>query len=126
MSETNKTHDQENHFCVICYTQFKCSGQYCDFNEVFHSHPSCMKGKTVIPKDCAVCDFCNKGVTDSKFVALENAIWFQGALACGDCVENYNLLSDKDYEIVLRISKGDSVANTELAYPIVMSFGGSF
>ena len=30
--------------------------------------------KTIIPKDCFVCDHCNKALSDDKFIALEDCV----------------------------------------------------
>ena len=38
-----------------------------------------------IPKDCLLCDVCNKQVSNEKFIALEDLSWYQGWLYCRDC-----------------------------------------
>lgn len=44
--------------------------------------------RTVIPKDCFVCDHCNKALSDSKFIATENAVVI-GQLECKERCKEY-------------------------------------
>jgi len=84
-----------------------------------------MERKTIIPKDCFVCDSCNKGCSDSNFIATEHCFWYEGWLYCDDCDKKYKPGSYKDSKLVRVIAKGDDLSKTELALPIVMEFGNS-
>lgn len=42
-----------------------------------------------IPKDCCVCDVCNRQLTDGNFIAIEYCNWFEGWLYCSDCEAKY-------------------------------------
>lgn len=77
----------------------------------------------VIPKDCAVCDCCNKAVTDSNFIATEYSFWYEGWLYCDDCNKKHKPGQYKDSVLIREIAKGDDLSKTELALPIVLSFG---
>jgi hypothetical protein len=73
----------------------------------------------VIPKDCLLCDVCNKQVSDENFVALEDLSWYAGWLYCQDCEEKYH--EDNSGMVLIRsIFKGENLSKTELANPIVM------
>ena len=72
-----------------------------------------------IPKDCIVCDICNKQVSDQKFVALEDLSWYQGWLYCRDCEKEYH--SEETEQVLIRnIFEGEDLSKTDLAKPIVM------
>ena len=83
-----------------------------------------MTERTIIPKDCCLCDVCNKKVTDEKFIATEDCAWYVGWLYCKTCEEKYNPSADGDPEeglkLVRRISEGDDLSNTDLARPIII------
>lgn len=68
-----------------------------------------------IPKDCLLCDSCNKQLSDEKFIASENMIWFEGWLYCGDCVNRYK----PKMKIIRVILKDDDLSDTDLAKPMV-------
>ena len=60
---------------------------------------------TIIQKDCIVCDVCNDQVSDSEFIAITNATWYDGWLYCERCDQEYKpklqeimpiLIGDKD------------------------------
>ena len=72
-----------------------------------------------IPKDCIVCDICNKQVSDQKFVALEDLSWYEGWLYCRDCEKEYH--SEETEQVLIRnIFEGENMSKTDLANPIVM------
>ena len=72
-----------------------------------------------IPKDCIVCDICNKQVSDQKFVALEDLSWYEGWLYCRDCEKEYH--SEETEQVLIRnIFEGENMSKTDLAKPIVM------
>lgn len=76
--------------------------------------------RTVIPKDCLLCDVCNKQLSDSQFIALEYCFWYQGWLYCDACNKEYKPMNE--LKLIQEISKGDDLSKTELASPIVMEF----
>ena len=74
-----------------------------------------------IPKDCLLCDICNKQVSDQKFVALEDLSWYEGWLYCQDCDKKYH--SNGTEQVLIRsIFKGEDLSKTDLALPMVMEF----
>jgi len=75
--------------------------------------------RTVIPKDCCLCDVCNKPLTDDKFIATEYSFWYEGWLYCDDCNKKYK----PNMKLIMDISKGQDISKTDLALPIVMEFG---
>lgn len=76
--------------------------------------------RTVIPKDCCVCDICNKACSDGDFIATCDSFWYEGWLYCDDCIIKYPKGSGG--KLVQAIKKGDDLSKTELALPIVMEF----
>ena len=71
-----------------------------------------------IPKDCLLCDICNKQVSDQKFVALEDLSWYEGWLYCRDCEKEYH--SEETEQVLIRnIFEGENMSKTDLK-PIVM------
>jgi transcription elongation factor Elf1 len=72
--------------------------------------------REIIPKDFLICDTCNKQVSDENFIALEDMIWYEGWLYCGDCVHKYN---PKEMKVILKIEKYDNLSDTDLAKPMV-------
>ena len=79
---------------------------------------------SVIPKDCFVCDSCNKGCSDSGFIATENCFWWEGWLYCDECNEKYDPGQYNESKLIREIRIGDDLSKTELASPIIMKFGG--
>jgi hypothetical protein len=72
-----------------------------------------------IPKDCLLCDVCNKQVSNEKFIALEDLSWYQGWLYCRDCEKEYH--SEETEQVLIRnIFEGEDLSKTDLAKPIVM------
>lgn len=74
--------------------------------------------RTIIPKDCCLCDVCNQQLTDENFIALEDCMWYVGWLYCIPCDLKYE--AGKEMELIREIKKGDDLSNTDLAKPIVM------
>jgi hypothetical protein len=72
-----------------------------------------------IPKDCLLCDVCNKQVSDHKFVALEDLSWYQGWLYCLDCDKKYHELVN-EMVLIRSIFEGEDLSKSDLAKPIVM------
>ena len=79
--------------------------------------------KTVIEKDCFVCDSCNLGCSDSNFIATEDCFWYEGWLYCDKCNDKYKPGNYKDSKLIRKIVIGDDLSKTELALPIVIQFG---
>jgi len=77
--------------------------------------------RTVIPKDCCLCDVCNKQLTDENFIAIEYSFWYEGWLYCDDCNKQYK--PAEELKIIREIAKGDDLSKTDLALPIIMEFG---
>jgi len=74
---------------------------------------------TEIPKDCLLCDICNKQVSDQKFVALEDLSWYEGWLYCQDCERKWH--SEETEQVLIRnIFEGENMSKTDLAKPIVI------
>lgn len=71
--------------------------------------------RTEIPKDCCLCDVCNKQLTDNDFIVLEDCFWHVGWLYCNDCEKRFK----PTMELIFALEKGDNVLNTDLAKPIV-------
>ena len=72
-----------------------------------------------IPKDCLLCDVCNKQVSNENFIALEDLSWFEGWLYCQDCDKKYH--SERTEMVLIRsIFEGEDLSKTDLAKPIVM------
>ena len=40
--------------------------------------------RTIIPKDCCLCDVCNAQLTDGNFIATADSWWYEGWLYCAD------------------------------------------
>ena len=75
--------------------------------------------RIVIPKDCLLCDVCNKQVSDEKFIALEDMTWYEGWLYCNNCDRKY-FEATQEMMVLKNIIKGDDLSNTDLAKPMVM------
>lgn len=73
--------------------------------------------RTIIPKDCIVCDICNKAVSDGDFIATDFSWWYEGWLYCDQC--NKNSEAKKEMPLIMEIQKGDDLSETDLALPIV-------
>jgi hypothetical protein len=73
--------------------------------------------KTIIEKDCLLCDSCNTQLSDENFIALEDCTWYRGNLWCGNCSTRYG---SKGMVIIQNILKGDNLSQSDLALPIVM------
>ena len=78
--------------------------------------------RTVIPKDCVVCDVCNKATTDENFKALEYMEWYESRLLCADCCKKYQWRKSEEMmeTFVDEFQQGDDLSDTDLAKPIVM------
>ena len=74
--------------------------------------------RTVIPKDCVVCDLCNKACTDENFIATCDSRWYEGWLYCDDCIVKYP--DGNGRKLIMLIKKFDDLSNTDLALPIVI------
>ena len=72
-----------------------------------------------IPKDCLLCDVCNKQVSDHAFIALEDISWYEGWLYCLDCDKKYHS-EGTEMVLVRSIFEGEDLSKTDLAKPIVM------
>jgi hypothetical protein len=77
--------------------------------------------RTVIPKDCIVCDFCNKATSDGEFVATCDQWWWEGWLQCDDC--HAEKPDEKYGKLIMEIKKGQDLADTDLSHPIVITSG---
>lgn len=75
---------------------------------------------SIIPKDCCVCDVCNKQLTDSQFIAIEYCFWYLGWLYCDACNKEYKPM--EELNLIMEIQKGDDLSQTDLAKPIIMEF----
>lgn len=76
--------------------------------------------RTVIPKDCALCDVCNKQCSDSNFIATCDSYCYPGWLYCDDCHVKYP--KGTGAPIDMTIKKGDDLNGTSISEPIVMDF----
>ena len=78
--------------------------------------------RTVIPKDCVVCDVCNKATTDENFKALEYMEWYESRLLCADCCKEYQWRKSEEMmkTFVNEYQEGDDLSKTDLAKPIVL------
>ena len=74
--------------------------------------------RTIIPKDCVLCDLCNKQCSDEHFVATCNSFWYEGWLYCDECIIKYP--KGTGGKLIMKIIKGDNLAQTDLALPIVL------
>lgn len=74
--------------------------------------------KTVIPKDCVVCDICNKPCSDGDFIATCDSFWYEGWLYCNQCILKYPKGNGR--KLIKHIYKGEDLSNTDLAKPIVI------
>ena len=80
-----------------------------------------MKMRTEIPKDSAVCDFCNISITDENFIAIRQAWWYiDHHLICDECNRNYD---GRGVGKVMDIMERDDLSHTDLARPIVITTG---
>ena len=75
--------------------------------------------RITIPKDCLLCDVCNKQLTDDKFIALESMSWYEGWLYCGMCDDKYSEATG-EMDLIRFINKGDDLSKTDLAKPMIM------
>lgn len=76
--------------------------------------------RTIIPKDCCVCDVCNKQCSDGNFIATCDSSWYEGWLYCDECMIKYPKGSGG--KLIQAIKIGDDLSETDLAKPIVMDF----
>lgn len=78
--------------------------------------------REVIPKDCCLCDVCNKQLTDENFKALEYMEWYESRLMCSDCCKKYQWRKSKEMmeTFVDEFQEGDDLSETELAKPMVL------
>ena len=67
------------------------------------------------PKDCLLCDVCNKNLSDGNFIATEDSEWREGWLYCMDCKAKYN----PTMPLIMKIEKYDNLSDTDLAKPMV-------
>ena len=74
---------------------------------------------TEIPKECLLCDVCNKQVSNQNFVALEDLSWYEGWLYCTDCDKEYHS-NGTDQVLIRNIFKNEDLSKTDLAKPIVI------
>ena len=88
-------------------------------SDPFRPPPGAKVKETIIPKDCCLCDVCNKRLTDSKFIATADCEWYEGYLYCMDCKKEYK--PETDLKLIARITKGEDISNTELARPMVFT-----
>ena len=79
-----------------------------------------MKEISIIPKDCCLCDVCNKQLTDSQFIALEYCFWYEGWLYCDSCNKEYKPM--RELKLIAEIEIGEDLSTTDLAKPIIMEF----
>jgi hypothetical protein len=71
--------------------------------------------REIIPKDCLLCDCCNKSLSDGNFIATEDSEWREGWLYCMDCKAKYN----PKMPLIMKIEKYDNLSDTDLAKPMV-------
>jgi len=72
--------------------------------------------KTIIPKDCIICDLCNKPCSDGDFIATCDSSWYEGWLYCDECIIKYP--QGTGGRLIMKIYKGDPLSHTDLARPI--------
>jgi len=73
--------------------------------------------RTIIPKDCVVCDLCNKQCSDEDFIATCDSDWYEGWLYCDDCIIKYP--KGTGGKLVMHIKKGMDLSKTELGAPMI-------
>ena len=65
----------------------------------------------IIPKDCLLCDSCNKQLSNGEFIALEDQKWREGWLYCLKC-------DISEIPLIMDIKKGQDLSKTDLARPM--------
>ena len=88
----------------------------------FSPPPGAKVTRTVIPKDCVLCDVCNKATTDENFKALEYMEWYESRLLCAECCKKYQWRKSEEMmeTFVDEFQEGDDLSDTDLAKPMVM------
>jgi len=92
----------------------------------------------IIPKDCILCDSCNKTIAEGDFITTCEAEWCKDWLYCDECAlkgreiaETFPFcdppILDEGFTTFLiadlkHIEKGTDLSQTDLAKPIVMVF----
>ncbi len=81
--------------------------------------------RTEIPKDCVVCDVCNKATTDGNFKAVCYMEWYSSRLLCDECSKKYQWRKNKEMKetFIDEFQEGDDLSQTDLARPIVITTG---
>lgn len=74
--------------------------------------------REIIPKDCLLCDVCNKQLSDSDFKASEDSTWYEGWLYCKSCESKYSEATGGMVK-VMDIKKDQDLSKTDLAQPMV-------
>jgi len=110
---------------VYCFLTVQCGlFKLTDNQDPFLPPQGAEVNRTVIPKDCVVCDVCNKRVsTDNpEFKALEYMEWYSSRLLCSDCCKEYQWRKSKEMmeTFVDEFQAGDDLSKTDLAKPIVL------
>lgn len=77
--------------------------------------------RTVIPKDCVICDVCNKSCTDQNFKATCYMEWYSSRLLCDECAKKYQWRKSKEMmeTFIDEFQEGDDLSQTDLAKPVV-------
>jgi len=74
---------------------------------------------SIIPKDCCLCDVCNKQCTDTNFKALCYMEWYESRLLCDECSKKYQWRKTEMIKTFVReFQKGVDLSKTELAAPM--------
>lgn len=101
----------------LCHAEDHAFNQRSDQGVTMLKCQKCPLEVTVIPKDCVVCDVCNRQLSDENFVATADSYWYEGDLLCQNCKTKY---PREPHELKMKILTGDDLSNTELAKPMMM------
>lgn len=84
-------------------------------NSTDYTCKNCDTKISFFPKDCIVCDTCNKACSSPNFTATCDGFWYQDWYYCDDCHKKSH---SKKEDLVLKVLKNDDLSNTDLAKPI--------
>lgn len=84
---------------------------------------NCDYSRSIIPKDCIVCDTCNRSVSDGNWIATCTSYYYKDHLYCETCHTKYQKTYPREaHELMMKILEHDDLSNTDLAKPMIMEF----